>query len=68
MSSKIPAGWEFVTSETTCDNAWSFAVEYKRLHEKVHADVFVRVKVVHGDHGAFWILRRLETRVERVAA
>lgn len=64
---KIPAGWEFWSSELTGDDAWRAAIEYKQTRERVQNSVFVRVKVIPAG-GAYWILRRVESRVKEKAA
>jgi hypothetical protein len=65
--SRIPPGWEYLTSELGENDAWDFAIEYKRAHERVRSDLFIRVRVVKADR-AFWVLRREEIRSEGLAA
>jgi hypothetical protein len=67
---RIPEGWEYCTSEHDEDDAWALAVRLKARREELRPDLFVRVKVIRarGPHasGAWWILRRDESRRETV--
>ncbi len=62
MSSRIPAGWEYWSSELSQDDAWRTAIAWKETRERVRGDVFVRVRVVQGPGDSWWILRREELR------
>lgn len=59
--SRIPEGWEYWTSELSCDDAWRTAREYKEAKERTQNSVFVRVKVIPV-RGAHWVLKRDEER------
>lgn len=60
-SARVPDGWEFWTSEPDFDEAWTLAVEYKRMREGARVGAFVRTKVVPAQ-GVYWILLKEEQR------
>ena len=63
MSRRIPKGWEFWSIGGASEEiAWFGAVHMKENRETVRLDLFVRVKVVKGPSGSWWILRKEETR------
>jgi hypothetical protein len=62
-SSRIPEGWEFVTSDQGWETAWSTAMRYKHERERLRPGLFVRVRVVPSGHlNTWWILKKEETR------
>lgn len=60
-SAKVPAGWEYWTTDRDEEAAWRTAVLLKEKREALRPDVRVRVRVVRAG-GAHWVLRREETR------
>jgi hypothetical protein len=65
-SARIPAGWEFVTSDRGWETAWSIAMRYKHERERLRPDLFVRVRVVpSGSTNVWWILKQEIAREDR---
>lgn len=62
-SSRIPAGWSYWSDGGQSEEiAWFNARHMKEQREEVRPDLFVRVKVVKGPGGFWWILKREEVR------
>lgn len=69
MSSRIPEGWSYwCNGGPNLETAWFNARHLKEQRESVRPDLFVRVKVVRGPAGSWWILHREETRETEIAA
>lgn len=69
MSSRIPEGWSFwCDGGPSKETAWFNARHLKEGREVLRPDLFVRVMVVRGPGGSWWILRREETRETEIAA
>lgn len=63
MSSRIPPSWSYWCNGGASEGiAWFNARHLKEQRESLRPELFVRVKVVRGPGGSWWILHKEETR------